>query len=90
MKYFEASGLFGACRLGGIFDPFKRPFGLYMYATEILNFDKYLFLFHMSLGYKTWGLIKTFKVKPSLGKKPEKEKEYPLQKLYIKTKMQQI
>ena len=44
----------------------------------------------MSLGYKTWGLIKTFKVKPSLGKKPEKEKEYPLQKLYIKTKMQQI
>ena len=59
-------------------------------ATEILNFDKYLFLFHMSLGYKTWVLIKTFKVKPSLGKKPEKEKEYPLQKFYIKTKMQQI
>ena len=55
-------------------------------AAEILNFDKYLFLFHMSLGYKTWGLIKT----SSLGKKPEKEKEYPLQKLYIKTKMQQI
>jgi hypothetical protein len=49
-------------------------------TTEILNFDKYLFLFHMSLGYKTWGLITTFKVKLSLGKKPEKEKEYPLQK----------
>ena len=44
----------------------------------------------MSLGYKTWGLIKTFKVKASLGKKPEKEKEYPLQKLYIKTKKHQI
>ena len=54
-------------------------------ATEILNFDKYLFLFHMSSGYKIWGLIKTFKVKPSIGKKPKKEKEYPLQKLYIKT-----
>ena len=58
-------------------------------ATEILNFDKYLFLFHMLLGYKTWGLIKTFKVKPSLGKNPEKQKEYPLQKLYIKIGMQQ-
>ena len=44
----------------------------------------------MSLGYKTWGLIKTFKVKPSLGKKIEKEQEYPLRKLYIKIKMQQI
>ena len=43
----------------------------------------------MSLGYKTWGLIKTFKVKSSLGKKPKKEKEYPLQKLYIKIEMQQ-
>jgi hypothetical protein len=43
----------------------------------------------MSLVYKTWGLIKTFKVKPSLGKNPEKEKEYPLQKLYIKIGMQQ-
>jgi hypothetical protein len=28
------------------------------------------------LSYKTWGLVKTFTVKPSLGIKPEKEKEY--------------
>jgi hypothetical protein len=114
MKYFTASGLFGAGRPIGIFDPNEVLQGLWpitlvhialvrflillhallscnniISAIEILNFDKYLFLFHMSLGYKTCGLIKTLKVKPSLGKKPEKEKECPLQKLYNKIEMQQ-
>jgi hypothetical protein len=55
-----------------------------MYATEISKFDKFSFLFTMWLGYQTWDLIKTFKWKPSLGIKP-KLKEYPLQKLYMKT-----
>jgi hypothetical protein len=70
----------------GIFDPFERfsARSHWMSATEISKFDKFLSLFIIWLGYKTWGLIKTFMVKSSLGIKPMKEKEYPLQKLYIK------
>jgi hypothetical protein len=93
MKYFKTCGLFGAGRPIGIFDLDEVLQGLWpitwvhvallscnnrISATEILTFDKYLFSLHISLGYISWGLIKTFKVKPSLGKKTQEGKRVPL------------